>query len=142
MLIVISLWWKTKGGLEMARNNQNIKGVLLALFLCLLMGSTANAQDAVLLWEKVVVMEIKDGGLSENSQWTLLKAAPTYEECTEAQGQVFEARKADYLALKDSTPEMEVWTTPNKAVTVQLSSEPRLISNIFYCLPGTIDPGK
>jgi hypothetical protein len=133
---------ENKGGLEMARNNQNIKAVLLALFLCLLMGRTANAQDAVLLWEKVVVMEIKDGALTENSQWTLLKAAPAYEECTEAQEQVFEARKTDYLALKDSTPEMEVWTTPNKAVTVQLSSEPRLISNIFYCLPGTIDPRK
>jgi hypothetical protein len=129
-------------GLEMVRKNEKIKGVLLAIFFCLLMSSTANAQNAVLLWEKVLVMEIKEGALNENSQWTLLKAAPTYEQCTEAQRQVFEARKTDYLALKDSTPEMEVWTTPNKAVTVQLSSEPRLISNIFYCLPGTIDPGK
>jgi hypothetical protein len=126
----------------MARKNEKIGEVLLAIALYLLMGSTANAQNAALLWEKVVVMEIKDGGLSENSQWTLLKAAPTYEQCTEAQRQVFEARKTDYLALKDSTPEMEVWTTPYEAVTVQLSSEPRLISNIFYCLSNTFDPRK
>jgi hypothetical protein len=65
----------------MARKNEKIKGVLLAIFLCLLMGTTANAQEAVLLWEKVLVMEIKDGALSENSQWTLLKAAPTYGMC-------------------------------------------------------------
>ena len=126
----------------MARKNEKIGEVLLAIALCLLMGSTANAQNAVLLWEKVVVMEIKDGGLGENSQWTFLKAAPTYEQCTEAQRQVFEARKTDYLALKDSTPEMEVWTTPYEAVTVQLSSEPRLISNIFYCISNTFDPRK
>jgi hypothetical protein len=37
---------------------------------------------------------------------------------------------------------MEVWTTPYQAVTVQLNSEPSLIANIFYCLPGTIDPRK
>ena len=126
----------------MARKNEKIRGILLAIFLCLLMGSTANAQDAVLLWEKVQVTEIKDGALSENSQWTLLKAAPTYEECTEAQRQVFEARKTDYLTLKDSKPEMEVWTTPYKAVTVQMSSEPSLISSIFYCLSDTFDPRK
>jgi hypothetical protein len=96
----------------------------------------------VLLWKKVLVIEIKEGALSENSQWTLLGAAPTHEACIEAQRQVFEARKTDYLALKDSNPEMEVWTTPYKAVTVQLSSEPSLISHIFYCLPDTFDPRK
>jgi hypothetical protein len=126
----------------MARKNEKIKGVLLAIFLCLLMGTTANAQEAVLLWEKVLVMEIKDGALSENSQWTLLKAAPTYEQCTEAQRQVFEASKTDYLTLKGSNPEMEVWTTPYKAVTVQSSLEPSIISNVYYCLPDTIDPRK
>jgi hypothetical protein len=124
----------------MARKNEKIRGVLLAIFFCLLVSSTANAQNAVLLWEKVLVMEIKDGALSENSQWTLLKAAPTYGQCIEAQGQVFQQCKNGYLALKGSNPEMEVWTTPYKAVTVQLTLEPRLISNIFYCLPDTTDP--
>jgi hypothetical protein len=126
----------------MARKNEKIKGVLLAIFFCLLMSSTANAQNAVLLWEKVLVTEIKDGALNENSQWTLLRAATTYEECIKAQRQVFEARKTDYLTLKDSNPEMEVWTTPYKAVTVQMSSEPSLISNIFYCLSDTFDPRR
>jgi hypothetical protein len=126
----------------MARKNEKIKRVLLAIFFCLLMSSTANAQNAVLLWEKVLVMEIKEGTLSENSQWTLLKAAPTNEQCEEAQRQVLEVRKTDYIALRDSKPEIEVWATPYKAVTVQLSSEPSLISNIFYCLPDTIDPRK
>jgi hypothetical protein len=116
--------------------------VLLAIFFCLLVSSRANAQSAVLLWEKVLVMEIKAGALNENSQWTPLKTAPTYDQCIEAQRQVFEARKTDYLALRHSQPEMEVWTTPYKAVTVQLSSEPSLISSIFYCLPNTIDPRR
>jgi hypothetical protein len=126
--------------LEMARKNEKIKGVLLAIFFCLLMNNTANAQNAVLLWEKMLVMEIKEGTLRENSQWTLLKAAQTYERCIEAQRQVFEMRKTDNMALKDSKPEMQVWTTPYKAVTVKLSLEPSLISYIFYCLPDTIEP--
>jgi hypothetical protein len=126
----------------MAKKKEKMELVLLAMFFCLLLSNTANAQNAVLLWKKVLVIEIKDGALSENSQWTLLKAASTYEQCTEAQRQVFEARKTDYLALKDVTPGMEVWTTPYQAVTVQLSLEPSLISNIFYCLPDTIDPRK
>jgi hypothetical protein len=126
----------------MAKKKEKMELVLLAMFFCLLLSNTANAQNAVLLWKKVLVIEIKDGALSENSQWTLLKAAPTYEACIEAEGQVFEARKADYLALKDSNPEIEAWTTPYKALTVQLSSEPSLISDIFYCLPDTIDPRK
>jgi hypothetical protein len=134
-----NLWGKERG-MEVAKKNEKIRRVWLAIFFCLLMSSTANAQNAVLLWEKVLVMEIKEGTLSENSQWTLLKAAPTYEQCIEAQRQVFEIRKTNYMALKDSRPEMEVWTTPYKAVTVQLSLEPNLISNIFYCLPDTIDP--
>jgi hypothetical protein len=131
-----------KRGLEMVRKNEKIKGVLLAIFFCLLMSSTANAQNAVLLWEKVLVIEIKEGALSENSQWMLLKAAPTYDQCIEAQRQVFEARNTEYSTLRHSKPEMEVWITPYKAVTVQLSSEPSLISNIFYCLPNTIDPRR
>jgi hypothetical protein len=134
-----NLWGKERG-MEVAKKNEKIRRVWLAIFFCLLMSSTANAQNAVLLWEKVLVMEIKEGTLSENSQWTLLKAAPTYEQCIEAQRQVFEIRKTNYMALKDSRPEMEVWTTPYKAVTVQLSLDPNLISNIFYCLPDTIDP--
>jgi hypothetical protein len=138
----MSKLWGKERGLEMAKKNEKIGPVLLAIFFCLLMNSTANAQNAVILWEKVQVMEIKEGALTENSQWTLLKAAPTYGECVGAQRQVFEARKTDYLALRDSNPEMEVWTTPYKAVTVQLSLEPSLISNIFYCLPDTIDPRK
>jgi hypothetical protein len=124
----------------MARKNKKIKRVLLAIFFCLLMSNTANAPNAVLLWEKMLMIEIKEGALRENSQWTLLKAAPTYEGCIEAQRQVFEVRKTDNMALKDSKPEMEVWTTPYKAVTVQLSLEPSLISYVFYCLPNTIDP--
>jgi hypothetical protein len=126
----------------MARKNEKITVILLAIFLCLLMGSTANAQNAVLLWEKVLVMQIKDGALKENSQWTLLKASPTYGQCSEAQKQVFQQCKSLYLAVKGFNPEMEVWTTPYEAVTVQLSSKPTLISNIFYCLPDTTDPRK
>jgi hypothetical protein len=126
----------------MARKNEKIRGILLAIFFCLIMSSTANAQNAVLLWQKVLVMQIKDGALSENSQWTLLKAAPTYGQCTEAQRQVFQQCKSVYLAVKGSNPEMQVWTTPYEAVTVQLSSKPRLISNIFYCIPDTTDPRK
>ena len=133
-----SLWGKERG-LEMEKKKEKIELVLLAIFFCLLLSSTANAQNAVVLWKKVLVIEIKEGTLSETSQWTLLKAAPTYEECMDARRQVFEAEKTDYLALKDSNPEMKVWTTPYKAVTVQLSSEPSLISDIFYCLSDTFD---
>ena len=129
-------------GLEMAKRNKIMKRFLLATFFCLIMSGTANAQAGLVLWEQVQVMEVKNGALSENSQWTLLKAAPTPEQCTEAQRQVFEVRKNNYLVLKGSKPWMEVFTTPYKSVTVRTSLEPTLISNIFYCLPDTIDPTK
>ena len=126
----------------MVRKIEKIKRVFLAVSFCLLMSSTATAQDAVLLWEKVLAIEIKEGTLSENSQWTVLKVLPTDKQCGEAQRQILEVRKAEYIASKDSKPEMEAWITPYKAVTVQWGSEPSLISNIFYCLPDTIDPRK
>jgi len=126
----------------MAKKNEKMKRVLLAIFSCLLMSSTANAQSAMVLWEQVQVMEIKDGTLSENSQWTSLRAAPTYEQCIEAQIRAFEVRRNVCTALKDSNPTMEIWTTPYKSTTIQWSLEPTLISNIFYCLPDTIDPRK
>ena len=85
-----------------------MKRVLLAIFCCLLMSGTANAQAALVLWEQVQVMEVKNGALSQNSQWKLLGASLTYEQCTEAQRQVFEVRKSDYAALKDSFPQMQV----------------------------------
>jgi len=127
-------------GLEMAKRKEKMKRVLLAIFFCLLMSGTAGAQSSLVLWEQVQVMEIKNGALSENSQWTLLKAAPTYEQCTEAQRQVFEVRKTDYTALKDSFPQMQIWTAPGKSITVRLGSERSLISSVFHCLPGTTDP--
>jgi len=129
-------------GLEMAKNNEKMKRVLLTIFFCLLMSSTANAQAGLVLWEQVQVMEIKNGTLSENSQWTLLEAAPTPEQCIEAQKRVFEVRKNNYLVLKGSKPWIEVFTTPYKSVTIRTSLEPTLISNILYCLPGTTDPRK
>ena len=131
-----------KGGLEMAKNNEKTKRILLAIFFCLLMSSTANAKTARVLWEMVQVMEIENGTLSENSQWTFLGAAPTYEQCIEAQRRVFEVRNNDYRTLKESKPNMEIWTTPYKAITIRSSLEPILISNICHCLPGTIDPRK
>ena len=126
----------------MAKMNEIMKRVLLAIFFCLLMSGTARAQSSMILWEQVQVLEVKNGALSENSQWTLLKAAPTYDQCTEAQRQVFEVRKNDYTALKDSFPQMQIWTASDKSTTVQLSSERSLISSIFHCLPGTTDPRK
>jgi hypothetical protein len=126
----------------MTKKNEKMKRVLLAIFFCLLMSSTANAQSPRVLWEQVQVMEIKHGTLSENSQWTLLKAAPTYEQCIEAQRRIFEVRKNDYLALKGSKPWMEIWTAPYKSITIRSSLEPTLISNIFNCLPDTTDPRK
>jgi hypothetical protein len=71
-------------GLEMAKKNEKMKRVFLAIFFCLLISSKANAQSPRVLWERVQVMEIKHGSLSENSQWTLLQATPTYEQCIEA----------------------------------------------------------
>jgi hypothetical protein len=136
-----NLWGKERG-LGMARKNEKMKRVLLAIFFYLLMSSTANAQSPSVLWEQVQVMEIKDGTLSENSQWTLLEAAPTYEQCIEAQRRVFEVRENDYLVLKGSKRWIEIWTTPYKSITVRLSLEPTLISNIFHCLPDTTDPRK
>jgi len=129
-------------GLEMANKNEKMKRLLLAMFFCLLMSSTANAQSARVLWEMVQVMEIENGTLSENSQWTFLGAAPTYEQCIEAQRRVFEVRNNDYRTLKESKPNMEIWTTPYRAITIRSSLEPTLVSNIFYCLPDTIDPRK
>jgi len=129
-------------GLEMARKNGKVKKVLLAMFCCLLMGSTANAQSGLVLWEQVQVMEVKNGALSENSEWKLLGASLTYEQCTEAQRQVFEVRKNDYTALKDSFPQLQIWTTPDMSITVQPGLEPTLISSIFHCFPGTTDPRK
>ena len=129
-------------GLEMAKKNEKMKRVLLAIFFCLLISSTATAQSPRVLWEQVQVMEIKHGTLSENSQWTLLKAAPTPEQCIEAQRQVFEVRKNEYAVLKGSKPWIEIWTTPYKAITTRSSLEPILISNIFHCLPDTFDPRK
>ena len=129
-------------GLAMAKKNEKLKGILLAIFFCLLVTSTANAQSARVLWETVQVMEIKDGTLSENLQWTLLGAAPTDVQCTEAQRRVFEVRNNDYRTLKESKPNMEIWTTPYRAITIRSSLEPTLVSNIFYCLPDTIDPRK
>jgi hypothetical protein len=87
-------------------------------------------------------MEVKNGTLSENSQWTLLNTAPTLEQCIEAQRQVFEERKNEHIALKGSQPWMEIFTNPYKSITIRSSLEPTLISNIFYCLPDTIDPRK
>ena len=126
----------------MAKKNEKMKRVSLAILSFLLMSSTANAQSGMVLWEEKQVMEIKNGTLSENSQWTLLEAAPTPEQCIEAQKRVFEVRKNNYLVLKGSKPWMEVFTTPYKSVTIRTSLEPTLISNIFYCLPGTTDPRK
>jgi len=95
-------------GLEMAKKDEIMKRVLLAIFFCLLMSSTANAQSARVLWEQVEVMEIKDGSLSQNSQWTLLGTAPTYEQCKEAQRRVFEVRRNQYTALKEFKPKVEI----------------------------------
>ena len=129
-------------GLEMAKRNKIMKRFLLATFFCLIMSGTANAQAGLVLWEQVQVMEVKNGALSENSQWTLLKAAPTYEQCTEAQRQVFEVRKNDYTALKDSFPQMQIWTAPDRSITVRLGLERSLISSVFHCLPDTTDPRR
>jgi hypothetical protein len=130
-------------GLEMVKMNEIMKRVLLAIISCVLLTcGTANAQSALVLWEQVQVMEVKNEALSETSQWTLLKTAPTYEQCTEAQRQVFELRKNDYRALKDSFPQIQIWTTPDKSITVQLGVELSLISSIFHCLPGTTDPRR
>ena len=127
-------------GLEMAKRNKIMRRVLLAISFFLLMSGTANAQAGPVLWEQVQVMEVKNGALSENSQWTLLEVAPTYERCTEAQRQVFEVRKNDYTALKDSFPQMQIWTASDKSITVRLGSERSLTSSIFHCFPGTTDP--
>lgn len=134
-----NLWGKERG-LGMAKKNERMKRVFLAVFFCLLMSGTSNAQSPRVLWEQVQVMEIKHGTLSENSQWTLLKAAPTPEQCVEAQRQVFEVRKTEYAVLKGSQPWMEIFTNPYKSITIRSSLEPTLISNIFHCLPGTTDP--
>ena len=127
-------------GLEMTKRNEVMKRVLLAIFFCLLMSGTANAQAGLVLWEQVQVMEVKNGALSENSQWTLLKAGPTPEQCIETRRQVFEVRKNDYTAMKDSFPQMQMWTAPDKSITVRLGLERSLISSVFHCLPGTTDP--
>jgi ABC-type uncharacterized transport system auxiliary subunit len=129
-------------GLEMAKRNRIMRRFLLAIFFCLLMSGTANAQAGLVLWEQVQVMEVKNGTLSENSQWTLLKAAPTPEQCIEAQRRVFEVRKTDYTVLKDSFPQMQIWTAPGKSITVRLGSERSLISSVFHCLPDSTDPRK
>jgi len=130
-------------GLEMAQRHEIMKRVLLAIFSCLLLTcGTANAQSALVLWEQVQVMEVKNGALSENSEWKLLGASLTPEQCTEAQRQVFEVRKNDYTALKDSFPQLQIWTTPDMSITVQPGLEPTLISSIFHCFPGTTDPRK
>lgn len=129
-------------GLEMAKKSEKVKQVLLAMFFCLLMCGSANAQPGMALWEQVQVMEVKDATLSENSQWTLLELAPTNEQCTEAQRRVFEARRGDYAVLKEKFPKMEIWTTPYRAITIRSTLEPILTSNIFHCLPSTADPRK
>jgi hypothetical protein len=126
--------------LEMAKWNERMKRVLLVIFSFLLMSGSASAQSNVVLWEQIQVMEVENGALSENSQWRLLEVAPTYEQGKAAQRQVFESRKSEYTALKEWFPQMQIWTTPDKSVTVQLGSAPRLISRIFHCLPGTADP--
>jgi len=127
-------------GREMAQRNEKMREVLSAIFFCLLMSGTANAQSGLILWEQVQVMEIKNAALSVNSQWKLLGVSLTAEQCTEAQRQVSEARKSEYTALKDSFPQMQIWTAPDKSITVRLGLEPSLISSIFHCLPGTTDP--
>jgi len=129
-------------GLEMAKRNKIMKRFLLATFFCLIMSGTANAQAGLVLWEQVQVMEVKNGALSQNSQWKLLGASLTYEQCTEAQRQVFEVRKSDYAALKDSFPQMQIWTAPDKSITVRLGLERSLVSSVFHCLPDTTDPRK
>jgi ABC-type uncharacterized transport system auxiliary subunit len=126
----------------MAKKNEKMKRVFLAILFCLLISSKANAQSPRVLWEQVQVMEIKHGTLSENSQWTLLKAAPTPEQCIEAQRQVFEVRKNEYAVLKGSQPWIEIFTNPYKSITTRQSLEPTLISSIFHCLPDTIDPRR
>ncbi len=126
----------------MVQRTERMIRVLLAILCCLLMAGTASAQAGLVLWEQVQVMEIKNGALGENSQWTLLEVSPTYEQCAEAQKQVFEVRKNDYTALKDSFPQMQIWTAPDKSITVRLGLERSLISSIFHCLPDTTDPRK
>ena len=127
----------------MAKKNEKMIQVLSAIFFCLLISSTANAQSPRVLWEQVQVMEInKQGTLSENSEWTPLEATQTHAQCIEAQKRVFEVRKNDYLVLKGSKPWTEIFTTPYKSITIRTSLEPTLISNIFDCLPDTADPRK
>jgi hypothetical protein len=87
-------------------------------------------------------MEVKDGALAETSEWKLLGASLTSEQCTEAQKRTFDVRKNDYTVLKEKFPKMEIWTTPHKAITVRSTLEPILFSSILHCLPGTIDPRK
>jgi len=127
-------------GLEMEQRNEIMKRILLAIFFSLLLSGTANAQAGLVLWEQVQVMEVKNGALSQNSQWKLLGASLTYEQCTEAQRQVFEVRKSDYAALKDSFPQMQVWTASDRSITVRLGLERNLTSSIFHCLPDTTNP--
>jgi hypothetical protein len=129
-----------ESGLEMAKRNDVMKRLLLAIFFCLLMSGTANAQAGLVLWEQVQVMEVKNGAFSENSQWKFLGASLTNERCTEAQRQLFEVRKNDYAALKDSFPQMQMWTASDKSITVRLGLERSLVSSVFHCLPGTTDP--
>jgi len=135
-------FWAGERGLEMEKKNEKMKRVLLAIFFCLLMSGTANAQTARVLWEQVQVMETKQGTLSENSEWTVVEVVPTYEQCVEAQRRVFKQRENEYTVLKESRPKMEIWTTPYKSITTRTSLESILVSNIFYCLPVTIDPTK
>ena len=134
--------WAGERGLEMEKKNEKMKRVLLAIFFCLLMSGTANAQTARVLWEQVQVMETKQGTLSENSQWTVVEVVPTYEQCVDAQRRMFKQRENEYTALKESRPKMEIWTTPYKSITTRTSLESILVSNIFYCLPVTIDSTK
>ncbi len=123
----------------MLGNNEMKKIILLTMF-SILIGSTATAQCAWVLWSSTYA---KAEVMSMTGQWTIEAAYPDYEQC-------FARQKKEFLASEPFFREAKWKIKPAEGSVIIKEFEFLGIykdfkPNFIYqwkCLPDTIDPRK
>ncbi len=107
----------------------------LALILCLLPISIANAECAWVLWLRVS----KNPVLKEQGKWELKKAFQTYQQCQDFKNKEIHDAAENYRRRKVG----EVTVTRGESIYVVETANKEITSFFEYsCLPDTIDPRK